>query len=138
MAPSASRVELWDETGATHNTFKTGSPFEVRIHFHARVPVQRPVFGLAVYHENGAHVSGPNTRFGGLEIPAVEGSGVVTYRIDELPLLEGRYRLSVAAVDAVSDEVYDYQDRLFQFHVYPDTLAERYGLVTLGGAWSLD
>jgi ABC-type polysaccharide/polyol phosphate transport system ATPase subunit len=131
------QVELCNAGGQEAYAFGSGEPLVVRLHYHAPQPVVRPVFGLAVYHETGVHLSGPNTKFGGLEIPAVKGSGVITYRIPCLPLLAGRYKVSVAVVDGGDDETLDYHDRLYEFQVYPSS-GERYGFVTLGGAWQVE
>jgi ABC-type polysaccharide/polyol phosphate transport system ATPase subunit len=131
-------VELCNGSGETTTTFASGEPLTVRLHYTATRRVEKPVFGLAVYHESGAHVTGPNTQFGGLDIPAVEGTGMISYQASRLPLLAGRYRLSVAVVDGVDNETYDYHDRLYDFQIYPDKCNERYGIVTLGGGWRLE
>jgi lipopolysaccharide transport system ATP-binding protein len=130
-------VELCDGSGRKSFAFGSGESFTVRIHYAAPQRVERPVFGVGVYHETGAHVSGPNTQFGGLTIPAIEGEGVVSYKIPSLPLLAGRYRLAVAALDEGDGEMFDYHDRLYDFQVYPNS-SERYGLVTLGGFWAVE
>jgi ABC-type polysaccharide/polyol phosphate transport system ATPase subunit len=130
-------VELCDGGGRESNAFSSGEPLSIRLHYTAAERVEEPIFGLAVYHENGAHVSGPNTQFGGLSIPVVEGSGVVTYQIPCLSLLAGRFRLAVAVVDSDDGETFDYHDRLYDFQVYPNS-SERYGLVTLGGSWRVE
>jgi ABC-type polysaccharide/polyol phosphate transport system ATPase subunit len=132
------QVELCDGSGAATTTFASGEPLTVRLHYVAARRVEKPVFGLAVYHESGTHVTGPNTHFGGLDIPAVEGAGVISYQAPRLPLLAGLYRLSVAVVDGVDNETFDYHDRLYDFQVFPDSRNERYGLVTLGGGWQLE
>jgi lipopolysaccharide transport system ATP-binding protein len=131
------RVELCDGSGQETFAFASGESLTVRLNYTALRLVKQPVFGLAVYHESGAHISGPNTQFGGLEIPAIEGTGTIVYRVPCLPLLEGRYRLSVAVVDGGDNETFDYHDRLYEFQVYPNT-NERYGFVTLGGAWQME
>lgn len=132
------QVELCDGSGQPTTTFAGGDTLTVRLHYVAPQRVENPVFGLAVYHESGAHVTGPNTQFGGLPIAAVEGSGVVTYEAPRLPLLGGLYRLSAAAVDGKSNETFDYHDRLYDFQIYPDSRNERYGMVTLRGSWRLE
>jgi ABC-type polysaccharide/polyol phosphate transport system ATPase subunit len=131
------QVELCDGSGRESYAFASGEPLMVRLHYTAQRLVERPNFGLAVYHEAGAHISGPNTQFGGLDIEAVEGSGIVTYRVPCLPLLAGRYRLSVAIVGGSDNETLDYHDRLYDFQVYPNS-NERYGFVTLGGTWQME
>jgi lipopolysaccharide transport system ATP-binding protein len=130
-------VELWDGSGQKAFAFGSGEPLTVRLHYSALQRVERPEFGIGIYHETGAHISGPNTQFGGLVIPAIEGEGIVTYHIPALPLLAGRYRLAVAAVDSSDGQMFDYHDRLYDFQVYPNS-SERYGLVTLGGSWQIE
>lgn len=128
-------VELCDEKGDSCVTFVDGSTLEIRMHYHAAERIVAPVFGLAIHHQNGTHICGPNTQFGRLPIPEIEGDGVVVYRIPHLPLLEGAYQVSVAATNASDTEMYDYHDRAYPFLVYPGKSGERYGVVTLGGEW---
>ncbi|HQV69916.1 MAG TPA: ABC transporter ATP-binding protein [Thermoflexales bacterium] len=132
------KVELRDAFDAQRTVFLTGSSMRVRIHYHAAQRVNTPVFGLAVHHANGAHVTGPNSKFDGLYIPFVQGDGVIDYTIPALPLLEGHYLLSVAAVDEAGSATYDYHDRAYTFDVMPGKTNERYGLVTFGGSWKLE
>jgi hypothetical protein len=108
---------------------------EVRMSYFAENEVRDPNFGLAIYHQNGAHICGPNTRFGGLYIPMVRGEGQVVYRVPSLGLLEGTYLLSVAVVNDTDTETFDYHDRAYSFRVYPGKSRERYGLVTMNGSW---
>ncbi len=132
------QVELCDANGEPATTFASGDTLTVRLHYMAPRRVEHPIFGLAIYHESGAHVTGPNTHFGGLDIPAIEGKGVITYEAPRLPLLGGLYRLSAAVVDSSDNETYDYHDRLYDFQIYPDSRNESYGIVTLRGGWRLE
>jgi len=129
------QVEFCDGNGAPCSVFVNGGPMEVRLHYRAEERIEDPNFGLAIYHQNGTHICGPNTHFGGLYIPFVEGEGRVVYRIPSLDLLEGTYLLSVAVVNGADTEMYDYHDRVYSFRVYPGKSRERYGLVTLKGKW---
>jgi hypothetical protein len=95
------------------------------------------VFGLAIYHEDGTHLTGPNTRTGGLAIDHVEGDGVVSYRVDRLPLLPGRYVVSVSAYDYHLIDPLDHRERVATFTVTEGGTLERFGKVTLGGAWQM-
>ena len=85
----------------------------------------KPVFGLAIYHEDGTHLTGPNTRMGGLTIPEVEGDGEVRYTIEHLSLLPGRYVVSVSAYDHHLVEPLDHRERVATFTV---TLSNPSGL----------
>jgi lipopolysaccharide transport system ATP-binding protein len=131
-------VELCDGSGTPCSAFVNGGPMEVQMHYRAEQRIEDPNFGLAIYHQNGAHICGPNTRFGGLYIPFAQGEGKVVYRIPSLDLLEGTYLLSVAVVNGADTETYDYHDRAYAFRVYPGKSRERYGFVTLNGFWQIE
>ncbi len=132
------QVEICDGAGRPSSVFRTGDTLLVRMRYETDERVDTPVFGVGLNHQNGTHISGPNTRFAAVDIPFIEGSGIVTYRVDDLPLMEGSYVMSVAATDAADSETYDYHDRLYSFQVFRGDSRERYGLVTLRGGWSLD
>jgi lipopolysaccharide transport system ATP-binding protein len=129
------QVQLLSKDGEETQLFETGEPLTVVMHYQAQERVEQPVFGLAIHRSDGIHITGPNTHLGGLQIHAVEGVGEVSYCVDMLPLLGGAYAVSVAVVDTVYSETYDYHDRLYPFRVRPVEDAEQYGLVTLGGRW---
>jgi len=128
-------VDFCDEQGQPRANFRNGDPLQIRLHYEARETIEQPVFGLAIYHQSGTHICGPNTKFGQIHIPAVQGTGVISYCIPALTLLEGGYTLSVAVVNHNDTETYDYQDRLHNFQVFRGKSKEQYGLVTLNGTW---
>ncbi len=137
------RVRITDVTpcdvqGNPAITFRTGETLRIRLRYQTEGRVEAPVFGLAIHHQNGTHICGPNTHFGGLEIAEIAGTGEVVYTVPALPLLEGAYQVSVSAHNRADTEMFDYHDRLYSFRVYPGDTLERYGLVTLGGHWRLD
>lgn len=131
-------VELTDQSGELRSVFYTGDRLSVRMKYVARQRVENPSFGIAIYDQSGAHVTGPNTQTFGLEIPSIEGTGTVTYSIPSLPLLDGAYLLTVAATDHTGAVIYDFHDRHYPFRVSPGSTQEIYGLVTMGGEWELD
>jgi lipopolysaccharide transport system ATP-binding protein len=128
-------VKLCDASGAERSIFATGAPMEIRLRYHSDLPIEDPIFGIAIHHNNGAWVTGPNTDFGNITIPLVDGDGEVVYRVPSLSLLAGGYTLSVAAVNRSDTEMYDYHDRAYHFQVHPGKVRERHGLVTLNGQW---
>jgi lipopolysaccharide transport system ATP-binding protein len=130
-----SGVELLDSEGRERASFQSHEPLIVRIRYRAQRPVLRPVFGLAVYHEGGFLLSGPNTRFHGLEIERLEGEGFVDYRVASLPLLAGRYLLTVAVYDDTMLHPYDHHDRLYRLTVQSDNARDRFGVLAVEGEW---
>ena len=131
------QVRLLDAHGQPLTSLRTGEALTIAFSYRAASPFSRPVFGLAVYHEDGTHLTGPNTRTGGLQIPLVEGEGEVRYTIEHLTLLPGRYVVSVSAYDHHLVEPLDHRERVATFTVTEGGTLERFGKVTLGGTWSL-
>ncbi len=117
--------------------FKTDEPFTIRLYYEAHDRVKDPVFGLALYTENGVHLNGPNTRFSGLKIPAIEGAGSVDYTLERLPLLAGRYYVTTALTASEMTDILDHQHRAASFVVQPTPdLPERWGLLYMPSHWS--
>ncbi len=131
------RVDLLDAAGTALRDLRTGDSLTVAMHYHAAARVERPVFGLAIYHEDGTHLTGPNTRTGGLAIEQLQGDGVVSWRVERLPLLPGRYVVSVSAYDFHLIDPLDHRERVATFTVTEGGTPERFGKVALGGSWHL-
>jgi ABC-type polysaccharide/polyol phosphate transport system ATPase subunit len=130
-------VTLLDGHGDAVQHLRTGDALTIVMHYRADAPVARPVFGLAIYHEDGTHLTGPNTRVGGLAIDHVEGEGTVRYHIENLPLLPGRYVVSVSAYDYDLIDAFDHRERVATFSVTEGGTLERFGKVTMGGTWQV-
>jgi len=128
-------VHLLNGDGEEKQLFHVGEPLTVEMHYQAENRVERPVFGLAIHRGDGTHITGPNTRFAGCDIPCVEGAGTIRYTVPSLPLLEGTYTVSVSAHNWEDTQGFDYHDRLYTFRILPSE-GERYGVVTLCGEWS--
>jgi lipopolysaccharide transport system ATP-binding protein len=128
-------VELLDAAGRPAEVFQTNRPLTVRIHYYAHAPIREPVFGVGFHTETGLWISGPNTRFAEFRIPQIEGSGYVDYTVPSLPLLGGRYDLSIAIVDATMLHPYDVHDRRYTLVVQHESVTEQYGLVTIPHRW---
>ncbi len=131
------QVSTRDDAGAPTVVFTTGDPMTVAMRFEAPRPVATPVFGLAIYREDGVHLTGPNTRMNGFPLPLVSGTGEVRYRVPRLPLLPGRYVLSVSAYDQDLSLAYDHRERVATFTVIEGGTQERFGLITLDGTWTV-
>lgn len=130
------RVALLDAQGREPSAFQTGESLTVRVYYEAHQPIDDPVFGLAIYHANGLHINGPNTRFGGLSLGSVRGRGYVDYTIDELPLLSGSYVLTTAIYDTTMTHPFDHHERMYSFVVQTSAIAERWGSVHIPARWS--
>lgn len=128
-------VEFRDGTGHLRHVFRTGDVFVARIRYQAHRPIHRPAFGIAIYRDDGIHVTGPNTVQSGQEIEVIDGEGTVDYMIESLPLLPGRYELTAAIYDHNSIHPYDHQHRAYIFEVQVGAKLEKEGLVHIPCQW---
>ena len=130
-------VCLLDNGGHQRRVFTTGEKMVVRISYRAHTRIERPVFGLAIHREDGVHINGPNTRTSDYPIEAIEGEGTIDYVIENLPLLQGNYRLSAVIYDYTCTHPYDHHDRLYPFRVQQKDVKERFGVLYIPSRWEL-
>ncbi|MEY3212611.1 MAG: hypothetical protein RIT28_3092 [Pseudomonadota bacterium] len=128
-------VQLLDRHGQPRQRFRTGESLVVAVTFRTTTPVERPILGVALHRNDDVYVFGPNTRFDGV----LDGTyhGIYTYFLHypRLPLLAGRYLVSVAVFDKSHLKPHVWHNRLYEFEVAQDV--EDHGLVRLEHAWGL-
>jgi ABC-type polysaccharide/polyol phosphate transport system ATPase subunit len=116
----------------------TGAEVTIRMHYSASSPVTEPVFGIALHTLDGQHVTGPNTRDVQLSTGVVQGDGCVDLHVPRLMLTPGTYELTVAVSDRSLTHVFDHRDKLVRFDVVPGEPSDRFGIISLGGSWSVE
>ena len=131
------RVEFLDGRGNPCHTFRTGERMLARIHYLAHRRIERPVFGVAIYRDDGVHVNGPNTKTSDYPIDYIEGEGSIDYVVDSLPLLEGEYQLSAAVYDYSCTHPYDHHERMYSFKVRRGRVKDAYGVFYIPCEWRL-
>jgi len=128
-------VRLLNDANEETTIFHTGDSLRVEIAYAAHEPIVEPEFGLALYRHDGLHLNGPNTRVGGLEMGVVEGNGVVSYTIERLPFLPGRYQMTAAIHDGQRPLAYDFHEEAYAFRVIEGGTREKDGLLALDAKW---
>jgi lipopolysaccharide transport system ATP-binding protein len=132
-----SEVRFLDAQGEEREVFRTGETLTIEICYDAPARLLDPTFGVALFTENGTQINGPNTRFAGFRIEAIEGTGSVRYTIRELPLLAGRYYVTAAVTGPDLSDIHDHKHLAASFSVQPTPgQSERWGMVLLDAAWS--
>ena len=108
-------VTLESDRGAAH-VFHSGERLAIRLAVSTPTPVQDFVFGISIFNAEGVCCYGTNTHIEELRAAEMSGSGEVVFRIESLDLVEGTYKLDVAAHtrDGVQ---YDYHRLLYTFRV---------------------
>lgn len=114
------RVELLDDSGREAVDFNTGRSMRIRVSYFAREPTADPVFGFSIDDYRGFTAFGTNTALRGLELGTVLGDGVVEFNLMSLPMLEGRYLVSVAVHSRDEKTVYHWLEKLYQFDMHSD------------------
>ena len=131
------KVEFLDGRGNPCHTFRTGERMLARIHYLAHRRIERPVFGVAIYRDDGVHVNGPNTKTSDYPIDYIEGEGSIDYVVDSLPLLEGEYQFSAAVYDYSCTHPYDHHERMYSFEVRRGRVKDAYGVFYIPCEWRL-
>lgn len=129
------QVQVLDAKGRPRTRFRTGEDLLVAVTFRTSEPVERPIFGVAIFRSDGVYIHGPNTRYDGVLDNTYHGIYTFFIRWKALPLLSGRYRLSVAVFDKAHLKPHVWHNQLYDFEVVADQ--EDHGVVVLDHAWGL-
>jgi ABC-type polysaccharide/polyol phosphate transport system ATPase subunit len=109
-------VELFSGNGHGAHVFQSGDPLEVRMRVRANQPVADVVFGVGIFNAEGVCCYGTNTRIDGATEGTLSGTGEVRFAIDHLDLVDGTYKLDVAA-HRENGAPYDYHRLLYTIRV---------------------
>lgn len=115
--------------------FTSAGLLRIEIDFHAAAPVPTPVFGVEVRAVDGTLCYGTNTRRDTYVLDQVEGFGTASFSVEQLPLHEGRFVLTVAVHSADESEIYHWIDRRTEFSVF--ARGGGVGVVRFDGRWSV-
>lgn len=116
--------------------FETGDPFEVGVEYHAPRPLKGARFSIALLREDGVLAFSSVTDDEEMREAILPAGGMVRFRVESLPLLEGLFRASVTITDIESQEPYTVLEGAFPFRVRNTKLKER-GVALIDHEWSL-
>jgi len=128
------KVAFVDRHGREQESFRSGDSVVVRILLEARVPVNRPVIGLAFYGSDGTCLYGHNCKIDQWDSGEVEGSVEYEVSYDGVHLQPGRYLVSVAVCDRTQLRDYAYEDRAYSFSI-EGAIASGLGVVRWPHSW---
>ncbi len=110
------RVALTDDKGHELVALGAGSAVAIEMDVDVRVPQDDFVFGVGIYHADGACVYGTNTDLEGLMPERLDGNGRVRFVIPSLDLVSGTYRID-AAIHTRNGRAFDYRRGVLRFVV---------------------
>jgi ABC-type polysaccharide/polyol phosphate transport system ATPase subunit len=109
-------VTLLGADGQPGHVFQYGERVQVQMQVRAHHPLEDFVFGFGIFNADGVCCYGTNTNLEELQPAQISGEGVVTFEIESLKLVEGTYRLDLAA-HKLDGYPYDYHRLLYSFRV---------------------
>ncbi len=110
------KVSLSGPDHETGHVFQSGDPIEVRMEVTAKEKITDFVFGLGLFNADNVCVYGTNTNLEEFQPTEIDGNAIVSFKIDHLDLVEGTYRLDLAA-HKTDGYPYDYHRLLYTFRV---------------------
>jgi ABC-type polysaccharide/polyol phosphate transport system ATPase subunit len=110
------RVALTDDKGRELVALGAGSACSIDMEVEVRVPQDDFVFGVGIYHADGACVYGTNTDLEGLMPQQLDANGRVRFVMPSLDLVAGTYRID-AAVHTRNGRAFDYRRGVLRFVV---------------------
>jgi ABC-type polysaccharide/polyol phosphate transport system ATPase subunit len=113
-------VRIVGEDGAPRHVFQSGEAAAVEMTVRAHKKVGPVVIGVSIFNADGVCCYGTNTNIEEVAVPEFEGDQTVTFRIRSLDLVEGSYKLDVAA-HREDGYAYDYHRLLYSFRVHSRT-----------------
>lgn len=125
-------VKIFDGQGKEKYLFETGETATIAIYYKVNKEIEKPVFGIGVFRNDGVHSYGTNTYIDKVKIIELPKEGVVKFKIDKLNLIEGTYLLDVAA-HAEDGLAYDYQSRRYSFRTV--SKVHDIGIIRLEHEW---
>jgi len=109
-------VQLVGVDGQPSFVFHSGAAVSIRFHARALKTTTDFVFGVSVFNADGVCCFGTNTDIESMASERIDGDAQVTFAVDRLDLVEGTYKLDVAA-HRRDGTPYDYHRQLYTFRV---------------------
>lgn len=116
-----SGVALLNENEEPTTHFDTGQSMKIRVAYRANESTDDPVFGFSIDDYRGFTAYGTNTKLKGLDLGTIDGEGFIEFDLKSLPMLEGRYLVSVAVHSRDEQTVYHWLDRHVQFEMHSES-----------------
>jgi lipopolysaccharide transport system ATP-binding protein len=96
--------------------FRTGEDITIDVLCNAKENIKKPLFGAIIHGISGTYIAGVNSSLdAGLE--NISGPFSVRYTFLCVPLLPGRYFLSLVVHDEEGRKIYDHHDQAYEFQI---------------------
>jgi ABC-type glutathione transport system ATPase component len=110
-------AEIFGPDGASRTYFAPGDELVIQMDLRANEPVDDPVVSFAIHDDQAQFVYGTNTDWREARIPRFEGKKRVQWILRSLPLVDGRYYVTLGVHSRDSKRVYHVQEQHYVFDV---------------------
>jgi ABC-type polysaccharide/polyol phosphate transport system ATPase subunit len=129
------RQQLLDDDGDERSSFSPGEPLVVRLRVAADPGVAPPRVSLELRDEGGLVLGSSSAETHDLGWDAAGGEHEIRFRIDRLPLADGRFHLRLALLDSEHGRLLHTLDDALRFVVFPSEPIA--GAILLDGRWTM-
>lgn len=130
------RVEVYDQNMQKCRSFNTGDPLFVQFDYETKLDHPSVNFNMDFVKDNWQYQYGSCFTKAGDPLPVLNKKGTVTFKIDALMLLPGRYYLGMG-INGPAGELYDNVRQIFQITVR-DYVTDEFGPCTFAHKWSIE
>jgi ABC-2 type transport system ATP-binding protein len=128
-------VELIGPDGQSTSKVESGQAARIRVNATTHLPLSNISFKVMINHLNGSPIWSSSTARHGFEVVNKGGSFFVQLDIKQLPLLEGRYSLSVAMTNRKEVRELNHWRDCLHFDVHQENMLSE-GTIDLECSWS--
>ena len=134
-AVEISSVDVLGESGREQLEFHTGELVTIRLTYRSTHPLDRPIFGLAIYREDGLYMAHCSTDASGFHTGRVQGAGQVQL-LWECPFTTAGYRITATITDSTGAQILAQAHSVAGFEVLPRPGFSQ-GAIRLDGQWTV-
>lgn len=127
-------VKFIDKNKKYNDNFISSDPLTVRIFYESHEKINSPVFGIIFYYQD-TYCYGTTTEFKGCDTGLIYGRGYVDFIVEKLPLIEGKFEVTVAVASSDYKTQYDWHNRLYSFNVHNQM--RDLGIFSVDGSWKV-
>ena len=131
------KVEFFDKKNSKNKMFLAGDDIQIEVTYKVKKTLETPVFGIALYKDDGTHLLGDNTDLSNaFDKKSIDpGTYKVRVTIPNMPLLKGNVLLTIAITDKTYTKTYIWEEKKYEFSVVSGKLQS--GLLLTENNWQV-
>jgi lipopolysaccharide transport system ATP-binding protein len=114
-------VQLVDKFGRESNRFNSGDPLVIKARYRMNEQVENPAFGIEIINEKGDNCYGANNKLRNISFGKLDKNGLLYIKIPELPVLSGKYYITIAVTSWDLGTIYDWHNKKYSFDIINNT-----------------